>query len=90
MARDYLNGDHSFKRWFKIMWKNGYVFLFLVSLALIIISIFFKEVLAFEPDNHANWVVAGLGFVIFSVVTYKGFWQFSNFLKGLKKYVKKS
>ena len=40
MARDYLNGDHSFKRWFKIMWKNSYIQIFTVALVAVIVQLF--------------------------------------------------
>ena len=36
--RDYLNGDHSFKKWFSIMWKNGFIQLFVVFFTLLVLQ----------------------------------------------------
>ena len=37
--RDSLNGDHSFKNWFKIMWKNFYIQIFVVALTGLILEL---------------------------------------------------
>ena len=79
--KDYTGGDHSFKNWFKIMWKNGYIFLFLAFLAMTIAGTFFSERLDFDPNEYWNWFVAGFGLLGMTLIAYKGFWQFWNDLK---------
>ena len=36
--KDYLDGDHSFKKWFSIMWKNGFIQLFVVFFTLLVLQ----------------------------------------------------
>lgn len=89
--RDFLNGDHSFKRWFQIMWKNGYIFLFLVGLGGVITQLaMWDEMMEMVRENYSystmGAIMVTIGMIIpvaiASVVAYKGFWQFWNDLKG--------
>lgn len=91
--RDYLNGDHSFKKWFKIMWMNGYIFTFLVGLTGVITQIIlWEDVIDMIRDNFAysTWggIMTTIAMIIpsaiVSIVSYKGFWQFWNDLKNGK------
>jgi hypothetical protein len=71
--RDVLEGDHSFKMWFKIMWKNGYIFAFCVAIALLIMTTTTLE----WPER---WVCL-IPIAMIVVIGYKGFYQFWNDLK---------
>ncbi|MEK6829556.1 MAG: hypothetical protein AABY15_05550 [Nanoarchaeota archaeon] len=88
--KDYLDGDHSFKNWFKIMWKNGYIFIFLVALAGIITQfVKWDDMMEMVYDNfyYSNFggimcIIAMLiPWAIIGIVSYKGFYQFWNDLK---------
>jgi membrane protein CcdC involved in cytochrome C biogenesis len=88
--KDYTNGDHSFKKWFNIMWTNGYIFLFLVGLGCIITEfIMLDDVKYLISDNfkYSNFggIITIIGLLIpwaiTGLVTYKGFIQFWNDLK---------
>jgi len=72
--KDFLDGDHSFKKWFSIMWKNGYIFLFFCFLAITIVGAFFSERFEFDPEENWNWFMAGFGVLGMSLIAYKGFW----------------
>lgn len=39
MRKDELNGDHSFKMWFKIMYENGYILRFAVAFVFFVIEL---------------------------------------------------
>ena len=67
MGIDYTNGDHSFKNWFKIMWANSYIQLFLVAVVILFIVIFGL------PDQL--WVLT-FPITMMGVIIYKGFYQF--------------
>lgn len=71
--RDFLNGDHSFRMWFKIMWSNGYIFAFLVAIALLIGTITTLEGL--------ELLACLIPIAMIVVIGYKGFYQFWNDLK---------
>lgn len=77
--KDYLDGDHSAKNWFKIMWSNTYIQLFVLGLA------FFIGVLlnydSFEGQMWGFWVMLAIPFLVMVVIAYKGFYQFWNDLK---------
>jgi hypothetical protein len=73
MAEDFLNGDHSFKKWFKIMWSNGYIALFIVA------AIAFGAIL-FTLQGSELWISI-LPVAMMAVIAYKGFYQFWNDLK---------
>jgi len=89
--RDSLNGDHSFKNWFKIMWKNGYIFIFLVGLVGTILEIvnfgWVKETIegVASMDGVFLGIFTGLGLsvppLMLGIVVWKGFIQFWNDLK---------
>lgn len=87
---DFLEGDHSFKNWFKIMWKNGYIFIFLVGLSAITAQfIKWNAMIGMVNDNFNDSTFGGIACVIAmlipwavtGVVSYKGFYQFWNNLK---------
>lgn len=90
IKKDYLDGDHSFRNWFKIMWGNGYIFLFLVGFSLMITQVVaWKEVVELVKDNYANGVGTAimitvamlLPLAMTAVIGYKGLYQFWNDLK---------
>jgi len=82
---DYTGGDHSFKKWFSIMWKNLYIQLFVVFLTLLILQV-----------THISWciesfyeakyegimplIMVSLGMLIpisgTLIIAYKAFYQF--------------
>jgi hypothetical protein len=74
---DVLNGDHSFKMWFKIMWGNTYIQLFVLALA------FFIGILTQYNsfDGWGFWVCLTIPSLTMIVIAYKGFYQFWNDLK---------
>lgn len=88
--KDFTNGDHSFRNWFKIMWSNKYIFIFLVALTAIIFEfIYLDDVIFMIKDNFfysnvggvASIILFSLPWIIISVVSYKGFYQFWKDLK---------
>ena len=88
--KEFEDGDHSFKKWFSIMWKNGYIFLFLVGLgAMITQLVMWDEMMEMVRENYSwsTWgaIMVTIGMLmpaaIASVIAYKGFWQFWNDLK---------
>ena len=79
--KDYLNGDHSFKKWFSIMWKNGYIFLFSIFTLISVLFGLFPEVVQMEGETGWRWGVFGFGLFGMGLIAYKGFWQFWNDLK---------
>jgi len=90
MGRDFLDGDHSFKNWFNIMWKNGYIQYFVLFLSLFIGELAnFNWVVDIIEGAFTDGVAAGImtSFAVFLppgaaiLVAYKGLWQFWNDLK---------
>lgn len=90
MAKDYLDGDHSFKNWFKIMWKNGYIFLFFVGLGGMIAQlVLWNDMIDMIQDNFAYSTFGGIATIvamlipaaITGLIVGKGFIQFWNDLK---------
>jgi len=91
MGKDFLNGDFSFKNWFKIMWGNHYIQIFLVAFGVLIYELTkVGEIGDIVSENFYSGGVAGgiftiiglsLPLVVSVVVAYKGFWQFWNDLK---------
>lgn len=73
MTEDFLNGDHSFKKWFEIMWDNGYIPLFAVAL------IAFGTI--FLTLQGSDLWVSVLPLAVMGIIAYKGFYQFWNDLK---------
>ena len=75
--QDYLNGDHSFKMWFKIMWQNQFIQTFIGALVLAILFIIYY-------DGDFDWIyVVALSIPVSAMVliAYKGFYQFWDDLK---------
>jgi hypothetical protein len=91
MKKDFLNGDHSFKNWFKIMWGNHYIQIFVVAFGILIYELTQIGKLGdIISENFANGGIAGgiftiialcLPLTVSAVVAYKGFWQFWDDLK---------
>jgi hypothetical protein len=88
--RDYLDGDHSFKNWFRIMWKNSFIFLFLVGLGGMITQlVLWNDMIEMIRENFAFETFGGIMTIIamlippamVGIIAYKGFWQFWNDLK---------
>jgi len=70
--------------WFKLMWKNGYIQLFPVSLAMIVLSYFIWETTSFievpftDWEFNSAWMVLLIGAFMAFLLIYKGFIQFWN------------
>jgi hypothetical protein len=79
--RDFLDGDHSFKNWFKIMWKNGYIFSFAIFSLVAIMFGLFPESIMMEDYTGWRWGIFGFGLLGMGIVAFKGFIQFWNDLK---------
>ena len=88
--KDYLDGDHSLKNWFKFAWGNGYIILFMVNLALLITEIVLIDyVINLISETIESNIFGGLGLILVSLVplsscftlVYKGFYQHWNDLK---------
>lgn len=88
--RDFLDGDHSFKKWFQIMFKNGYIFIFLVALSGMIAQIIlWNEMIDMIRENFSYSTFGGIAAtfamlipsLMMFIVSYKGFYQFWNDLK---------
>lgn len=88
MKRDYLKGNHSFKTWFRIMWNNRYIQLFLVGFFLLIMQLthikWCVDLIAEQPGFGI--IMTGLGMLIpigiVSAVSYFGFYKHWKFLTG--------
>ena len=88
--KGFLNGDHSFKNWLRIAWKNLYLQFSIVSLAGMIYQLcnlgYMIEIL---EDNWAysigGGIMTSMGLLvpsaIFIVSTYKGLYQNWNDLR---------
>ena len=73
---DYLKGDHSFRMWFKIMWKNWYIQIFIIALS------FAASILRFYGERDTGFYVAmSIPIGVLLVIAYKGLYQFWNDLK---------
>jgi len=88
--KDYLDGDHSFKNWFKIMWENKFIQLFSIFSIMLIMELFNLEFAVESISNAYNdyvfaGILVGFGFAIpplgIIIIGYKGFYQFWNDLK---------
>ena len=73
--KDLTNGDHSFKNWFRIMERNGYVTIFVIMLAATIAFGFFPRILDIEPDSTWRWILLAFFGGITLLISYKGFYQ---------------
>lgn len=88
MEKDF---DNSFKNWFKIMWSNWYLPIFIVTFGVLIYEIcIFDKVVTTITDNFDEGGTMGgiftilgvsLPLIISSVIAYKGFFQFWKDLK---------
>lgn len=90
MAKDYLDGDHSFKKWFHIMWKNGYIFTFFLGFGGMIAQlILWNDMIEMINDNFNDSTFGGVATIVGMLVPAaiagltvgKGFIQFWNDLK---------
>jgi len=78
---DPLNGDHSAKSWFKIMWGNSYIQLVILAIAFIV------AILVMRYDFNSGWELAlALSIPTLAIVAIVclGFIKFWNELKGKK------
>jgi hypothetical protein len=91
MAKDFLNGDHSFKNWFNIMWKNGYIFFFLLFFGLFIGELvnlnWTLDLVIYSWDDGIGAGIATLIAVLIPpgctiMIAYKAFYQYWQDLKG--------
>lgn len=73
--KGFLNGDYSFKNWFRIMKENGYVLRFIVMLIATVTFAFFPRILDIEPDNGWRWILVVFFGGITILISYKGFYQ---------------
>lgn len=62
-----------FKKWFKVMWENFYIQLFVIALVFLCIGFFGLD--------GWNLLLLLIPFAILVIVAYKGFWQFWTDLK---------
>lgn len=77
LNRDFTGGDHSFKKWFKIMWKNFYIQLVLIGIGIICAIIYHKE----EFDTRDFYLSISVPIIMVTIVILKGFIQFWKDLK---------
>jgi hypothetical protein len=91
---DYTGGDHSFKNWFKIMWQNTYIPIFLAALIALVFQIIkIEDCLVYVGSAYVEGLVPLIFSLIFMflplsilcIVAYKGFYQFWNDLKNGNK-----
>lgn len=89
MGNDFLDGDFSFRNFFKIMWQNNYIQLFAVFLTIFIIELFkFNWCIDLIASSFSDGVFGGvltiLGVLLFPagtfIITFKVM-QFWNDLK---------
>lgn len=88
-GKDFIPGEHDAKSWFKIMWQNGYIRVFLLGLVGIILELTnldtCKDLLFGYNDPEATiWAILLLliPWAICIIVTLLGFIKFWNYLKG--------
>lgn len=72
---DPLHGDHSFKMWFKIMWSNWYIQLFVICLLGI------GGMICSDLDGFDLYLGLSVPTAAALVICYKGFYQFWDDLK---------
>lgn len=82
---DYTGGDHSFKNWFKIMWGNHYIQLFVLFFTVLILQIvnfsWCVEVwMDCNMDGIWGTIAVSIGMAIpllgALIIAYKGFYCF--------------
>lgn len=73
---DFTNNDHSFKNWFSIMWKNGYIVIFFLAIAVLLFALSKAEDII--QDSGIFWlcVVSAIPAAVIIVIAYKAFYQF--------------
>lgn len=91
MGKDFLDGDFSFKNWFKIMWQNTYIQLFIVGFGVTVYELcIFNQVIDCVNENFdAGGTFGGIATIIgvcicpimAIVIAYKGFYQYWKDLK---------
>ena len=83
--RDLLNGDHSFKKWFSIMWKNTYIQLFVVFFTLLVLQFInidwcVSSWIDAKDEGVGALIMVSMGLLIplagSVIIFYKGFIQF--------------
>jgi hypothetical protein len=87
---DYTGGDHSFKNWFKIMWQNHFIQLFVLFFTLVILQLInFSWCVETWYDCHSDGIIGtiavSIGMAIpfsgASIIAYKAFFQYWRDLK---------
>lgn len=76
-SKDLLNGDHSFKMWFSLMYKNFFFQLFLIA----IFAIALVALLYDEEKDFRFYLAIGIPALAAIIIAYKGFFQFWNDMK---------
>ena len=74
--KDLLNGDHSSKMWFSIMWRNSYIQFFFIALFAIGLVLYL-----FDQRGTEFYLAIAVPFLAAAIIAYKGFYQFWNDLK---------
>lgn len=85
--KDFLNGDHSFKNWLKIMWKSKAILIFIIGV-IVTVGMFANanEILSYmDKDDIVGVIFTVFGFLIgpmiVLIVAYKSFYQHWDDLK---------
>lgn len=71
--RDFTNGDHSFKNFFRIMWKNFYIQLFLIGITTIICILYKRD--EFETRDLFLALAVPVLMVIVLLIKVPQFWR---------------
>lgn len=88
--KDYTNGNHSFSNWFKIMWKNSYIQLFVVFFSVLVIQVInikkcIEILLEVKEDTLFAFLFTSfymlIPLLVVVTIIHKGFIQFWNDLK---------
>lgn len=74
--KDFLNGDHSFKMWFSIMWKNFFIQLFIIALFAVGLVLYF-----FDDKGTEFYIALAVPALAAGIIVFKGFYQFWKDLK---------
>jgi len=91
MKKDFTEGDHSFKNWFKMMRQNKYILVFIIGMIGVITQIvMWDDVVYTVKDNFSFEFMGGIftliGMLIpismVTIVSYFGFYKLWNRLKG--------
>jgi len=88
--KDFLNGDFSFKNWFRISWSNRYIQICVLALIGMIYQVCnLGDMIALLEENWSYSVMGGImtttglfiPSAIFIVTAYKGLYQHWNDLR---------